>query len=123
MSYVISMKILPKEYEKESQVDDENETDNWDCGGEYFNTNEHDDYGNGNDEKNVILELSDNLTDREKRILTEHYGLDGRKCKTLEEIGNELGLTKERVRQIEEKGLKKMRALALNKSINQDIYR
>jgi RNA polymerase primary sigma factor len=42
---------------------------------------------------------------------------------TLEEIGDAIGLTKERVRQIKEKALKKLRSEALNNSITADIYK
>ena len=42
---------------------------------------------------------------------------------TLEEIGKNMGLTKERVRQIKEKALKKLRSEALNNSITSDIYK
>jgi len=67
--------------------------------------------------------LVKNLNDREKLIVTEYYGLNGDDPKTLEEIGKELGLTKERVRQINEKALKKLRFEALNNSITSDIYK
>lgn len=43
----------------------------------------------------------DNLPDREKTILIKRFGLDGKDEMTLEEIGNTLGLSRERVRQLE----------------------
>lgn len=49
------------------------------------------------------------LDRREQRILVLRFGLDGRGEKTLEEIGDEIGLTRERVRQIQELALKKLR--------------
>ena len=53
------------------------------------------------------------LSEKEKSVITKYYGLDGSKPKTLEEIGQELGITKERVRQINEKCFIKMRSAAL----------
>ncbi len=49
------------------------------------------------------------LTARECRVLRLRYGMDGGKCRTLEEVGDEFGLTRERIRQIESKALRKMR--------------
>lgn len=49
------------------------------------------------------------LTEREKIILTKHYGLNGQDCYTLQEIGRLLGVTHERVRQIEVRALRKIR--------------
>lgn len=66
--------------------------------------------------------LIKNLSEREKRIVTEYYGLNGEKPKTLEEIGRGMNLTKERVRQINEKALKRLRFEAINNSITNDIY-
>jgi RNA polymerase primary sigma factor len=52
-----------------------------------------------------ILEV---LDDREKIIIEDYYGLSGN-TRTLEDIGNDFQLTKERVRQIKEKALRKLR--------------
>jgi len=49
------------------------------------------------------------LTPRENRILGMRFGLDDGRTKTLEEIGDRLGVTRERIRQIQEEALKKMR--------------
>lgn len=68
---------------------------------------------------NVLMKC---LTERERIILTDYFGLGNEDEKTLEEIGRKFGLTKERVRQIKEKSLKKLRAEALKNSITEDIY-
>ena len=52
------------------------------------------------------------LNEREARIITLYYGLGGEEALTLEAIGNRLGLTRERIRQIKEKALSKMRHYA-----------
>ncbi|MDD3419813.1 MAG: sigma-70 family RNA polymerase sigma factor [Candidatus Gastranaerophilales bacterium] len=54
-----------------------------------------------------ILEL---LTQREKDILIERFGIFGTKQKTLEELGNKMGFSKERIRQIEDIAIKKLRS-------------
>jgi RNA polymerase sigma factor (sigma-70 family) len=52
------------------------------------------------------------LDDRERRILVSRYGINGASEQTLEQLGRELGITKERVRQIESRARDKLRRLA-----------
>jgi RNA polymerase primary sigma factor len=52
----------------------------------------------------------ESLTDRERTILTRYYGLSGVKPRTLEEIGKEMGYTRERIRQIKEQAIDKLRS-------------
>ena len=49
------------------------------------------------------------LTDREARVLRLRFGLDDGQCRTLEEVGQIFGVTRERIRQIEAKALRKLR--------------
>jgi RNA polymerase primary sigma factor len=51
----------------------------------------------------------DTLTDREKLILSLYFGIGGQEPLTLEEIGKKLGLTRERIRQIKEKAISRLR--------------
>jgi RNA polymerase primary sigma factor len=60
-------------------------------------------------DKTLVREVLATLTPRENRILAMRFGLDDGRAKTLEEIGGRLGVTRERIRQIQEEALKKMR--------------
>lgn len=68
--------------------------------------------------KEIVELLFDGIPERERIIISDYYGLDGDMPRTLDEIGVDLNLTKERVRQLNEKALKKMRSNALTKNID-----
>ncbi len=57
------------------------------------------------------------LDEREKEIIKHRYGLEGVEPKTLNEVGEMLGISRERVRQLENRALKKLRALAMKKHL------
>jgi RNA polymerase primary sigma factor len=59
----------------------------------------------------MLKDLVTNLTEREANILRARYGLDGGKTKTLEEIGADWGITRERARQIQNNALRKLRTM------------
>ena len=59
--------------------------------------------------KNHVTEILDELSPREQRILKIRFGLDDGVTHTLEEVGQEFGVTRERIRQIEAKALDKIR--------------
>ncbi len=56
-----------------------------------------------------IAKLLSTLTEREQRVLTLRFGLDDGRTRTLEEVGKEFNVTRERIRQIEAKALRKLR--------------
>ena len=56
-----------------------------------------------------ISKLLDTLTDREQRVLILRFGLQDGRSRTLEEVGKEFNVTRERIRQIEAKALRKVR--------------
>jgi len=57
----------------------------------------------------VVKNALNSLTSKERKIILLRYGLEKDKCKTLEEVGEIFGVTRERIRQTEEKALIKMR--------------
>ncbi len=59
--------------------------------------------------KEQLLAVLNTLTPRENEVLRKRYGLDDAKPKTLEEVGKEFNVTRERIRQIEAKALRKLR--------------
>lgn len=59
----------------------------------------------------TLNQLMQALNDRQQRILRLHYGMDDGYCHTLEEIGREMGISKERARQIERDAMEKLKRL------------
>ena len=59
--------------------------------------------------RSQIGDALDKLTERERRIIVLRYGLDDGRFRTLEEVGRDFGITRERIRQIEAKALRKLR--------------
>lgn len=76
-----------------------------------------------NDESSVVKSLIETLTEREQKVISDYYGFDSKDEMTLEEIGKEMGLTKERIRQIKESALKKLRTEALKNSITSETFK
>ena len=59
--------------------------------------------------KEQLIGVLDTLTPREEKVLRLRYGLDDGRPRTLEEVGKEFNVTRERIRQIEAKALRKLR--------------
>ncbi|HET7044235.1 MAG TPA: sigma-70 family RNA polymerase sigma factor, partial [Gaiellaceae bacterium] len=62
--------------------------------------------------KEALLGILGSLSPRERRVLELRYGLNGEHPRTLDEVGRTFNVTRERIRQIENQSLKKLRALA-----------
>jgi RNA polymerase primary sigma factor len=66
----------------------------------------------------IVQGMLGRLNDRERRILISRYGIGGADEQTLEQLGRELGVTKERVRQIESRAQEKLRKIAIDERID-----
>ena len=67
--------------------------------------------------KAALRRVLSSLSPRERRVLELRYGLDGEHPRTLDEVGRTFNVTRERIRQIENQSLKKLRALAEAQSL------
>ena len=67
--------------------------------------------------KEQLLGVLDTLTPREEKVLRLRYGIDDGKPRTLEEVGREFNVTRERIRQIEAKALRKLRHPSRSKKL------
>ncbi|MGO1470449.1 MAG: RNA polymerase sigma factor RpoD [Tissierella sp.] len=64
-----------------------------------------------------LIEVLDGLTPREQKVLRLRFGLDDGRARTLEEVGKEFDVTRERIRQIEAKALRKLRHPSRSKKL------
>ena len=64
-----------------------------------------------------VQEVLNSLTDRESRVLKLRFGLEDGRTRTLEEVGREFGVTRERIRQIEAKAIRKLRHPSRSKKL------
>lgn len=70
--------------------------------------------------KEAIGEWLDELNDKQREVLSRRFGLRGHEPATLEEVGAEIGLTRERVRQIQVEALRALRTIFENSGVNQE---
>ncbi len=67
--------------------------------------------------KEQLVEVLDTLTDREQKVLKLRFGLEDGRARTLEEVGKQFDVTRERIRQIEAKALRKLRHPSRSKKL------
>lgn len=67
--------------------------------------------------KEQLMDVLNTLTDREEKVLRLRFGLDDGRARTLEEVGKEFNVTRERIRQIEAKALRKLRHPSRSKKL------
>ncbi len=69
--------------------------------------------------KQQLISILDTLTPREEKVLRLRYGIDDGRPRTLEEVGKEFNVTRERIRQIEAKALRKLRHPSRSKKLKE----
>ena len=72
--------------------------------------------------KEQISEILEELTQKEQKVIIQRFGLYGEKPKTLEELGKQMGFSKERIRQIEGIALRKLRNLSQTEKLKEYMY-
>ena len=72
--------------------------------------------------KEQLEEVLGTLTEREQKVLTLRFGLEDGRARTLEEVGKEFNVTRERIRQIEAKALRKLRHPSRSRKLRDYIY-
>lgn len=67
-----------------------------------------------------ILQWLDELSEKQRDVIVRRFGLRGHEANTLEEVGHEIGLTRERVRQIQVEALKRLRGIIERQGLNRE---
>jgi RNA polymerase nonessential primary-like sigma factor len=73
-----------------------------------------------NDIKDSLIHWLDELNPKQKEVLARRFGLLGYEPSTLEEVGREINLTRERVRQIQVEGLRRLREILIKQGLNME---
>ncbi|MFO1349446.1 MAG: RNA polymerase sigma factor RpoS [Gammaproteobacteria bacterium] len=73
------------------------------------------------DLNNKLAMWMSQLTDKQRIVVERRFGLNGRERATLEQVGNEIGVTRERVRQIQIDALRRMRAILESEGFSEDV--
>lgn len=94
------------EYDHKAEISD----DNAKADDGVFGSEKYEVFTNGKSRDEMVSELLDELTQRERRIIEEFYGLDGKKTMALNEIAETESITSERVRQIIDKSTTKLKS-------------
>lgn len=81
-------------------------------------TDEHEYENSQKRMQDAVKGMLGRLDDRERRIIVSRYGISGASEQTLEQLGKELGVTKERIRQIESRTLEKIRRFAAEEKLD-----
>jgi RNA polymerase nonessential primary-like sigma factor len=71
-----------------------------------------------NDITGSLSDWLDELTEKQREVVSRRFGLRGYETSTLEEVGREIGLTRERVRQIQVEALKRLREIMEGQGLN-----
>ncbi|MDW1853706.1 sigma factor-like helix-turn-helix DNA-binding protein, partial [Vibrio sp. Vb0888] len=72
------------------------------------------------DIKSSLIHWLEELNPKQKEVLARRFGLLGYEPSTLEEVGREIGLTRERVRQIQVEGLRRLREILIKQGLNME---
>ena len=72
--------------------------------------------------KQALNDVLETITPREEKVIRLRFGLDDGKERTLEQVGNVFGVTRERIRQIEAKALRKLRHPSRSKKLRSFLY-
>lgn len=72
--------------------------------------------------REMVNEVLGTLNDREQKVIRDRFGFDDEKGKTLEEVGMDIGVTRERIRQIERNALRKLRQYSCIMELRSYIY-